>query len=154
MARQCIVCQNAALLLLLVACVGLLHCDHGITGASEESSKELKASTDKQNYTVNEVVFFTIQNNTGSTRYFSRCGARFVYLIHRHEGGNWIHTGGWGWICKAIYLMGERPLFADSSYTDFTRIPEAGKYRILFRFKEQKNEAGLDSLWTNEFTVQ
>jgi hypothetical protein len=140
--------------ILLLTLLLFFDCERTMTNRVDPDSNELIAYTNKSTYARNEVINFTIQNNSDATAFFAHCGNRISYVIHRVEGERWINQGGWGWPCRATLLSGRRAIGPGSSYSSLVGVDSLGIHRILFLFNWQNNDTKLDSLHSNEFGIQ
>ena len=150
--------MKATTLSFVVSFLLLFGCNKTPTNHQDEIVDGLVATTDKLVYALSDgyaQVQFTIENTSDSTAWFLHCGERFVIVIDRFENNNWEDYGGWGLLCLAVYSQGIIPLAFDSTYAATHQFNQGGDYRLSFLYFWDNNiYTRLDTLYTNEFTVQ
>jgi hypothetical protein len=99
-------------------------------------------------------VGFQIHNGTGSTVTFAAC-CRISLRLDQLQDTTWsLGTPGWETACPAM-CSPSFALAADSTYTDFTTVRQAGTYRLVVIYGEP-SQSGLfpNTLMSNNFDVR
>lgn len=140
--------MNKFISLLIIALSISLDCDKS---TSEPNTENLFVKTDKTSYSQNELVTFTIQNESESNAFFIYCGPYLILEINKKNEDVWMNYSAT--VCPAIYRIENKELEAGSSYSDSTVVTDIGTYRFVVPFGWENKVEFVDSLISNEFIV-
>lgn len=121
---------------------------------SSDKGNTLTAYTNKPSYAVNETLFVTLKNEVIDTVYFVHCNHRVAFYIQLKSSNEWTEAGSVAVWCNGFVPSGIYAFPRSRNYTDSIALTQAGTYRLLFPYILRDNPRTLDSLFTNEFTIQ
>ncbi len=121
---------------------------------SSDKGNTLSAYTNKPSYAVNEKLFVTLKNEAIDTVYFVHCNYRVAFYIQLKSNNEWTDAGSVAVFCNGLFASGTYAFPRSRNYADSIALSQSGTYRLLFPYILRDNPHTLDSLFTNEFTIQ
>lgn len=126
-------------------------------GCPINSGMDVKVSTDKDVYNINEAVIVYIENERNSTVYFYHCNYNIEFYVEKKEDSVWVVVFGNAGICFFFDEAGIIELAPGekdtTEITDWNWTP--GVYRIFAPYRLEETGANFTELsYSKEFTFQ
>lgn len=138
---------------ILLLCLPLIFsCKKGPT--QPEFPEQLKATTDKIHYLLNEQIILSINNGRDSILLLGHCNYYLNFYIEQKSTNEWNEIGGRGLPCLTIWPMGEIIVEPKSIFKDTLLYSRPGTYRLKIPFGFNGDQSFINNLLSNEFIIQ
>ncbi len=141
--------MNRALLVFILSIFSFQCSDTGI-----KFTETPVASTDKNNYSVNDKMTITISTSSEENIHFLSCCSGIALYVDRFDGDKWNEYESRGLPCLALCLSIDLIANNSKSLVDSLSLSEVGTYRFRIPYGYSTNISTEDIILSNTFTVE
>jgi hypothetical protein len=135
---------------LIVAIVITLGCSED----PNDQQQKLIVKTDKNNYSINEIIIFSINNSSSTTAHLASCCTSVAFYIDRDENNNWVEHSNFGLPCLALCPGIDLTLNYFEVLTDSISLDESGTFRIRIPYTFNPDQNWTGEILSNSFTIE
>ncbi|HEX9252732.1 MAG TPA: hypothetical protein VF870_10850 [Ignavibacteriaceae bacterium] len=135
---------------LIVAIVITLGCSED----PNDQQQKLIVKTDKNNYSINEIIIFSINNSSSTTAHLASCCTSVAFYIDRNENNNWVEHSNFGLPCLALCPGIDLTLNYFEILTDSIFLDESGTFRIRIPYTFNPDQNWTGEILSNSFTIE
>ena len=135
---------------LIVAIVITLGCSED----PNDQQQKLIVKTDKNNYSINEIIIFSINNSSSTTAHLASCCTSVAFYIDRNENNNWVEHSNFGLPCLALCPGIDLALNYFEILTDSISLDESGTFRIRIPYTFNPDQNWTSEILSNSFTIE
>lgn len=128
-----------------------------ILGCSEDPNdqqQKLIVKTDKNNYSINETIHFSINSFSSTTAHLARCCTSVAFYIDKNENNNWVEHSNHGLPCLALCPGIDLTINYLEILSDSISLDESGIFRIRIPYTFNPDQNWTSEIVSNSFTIE